>query len=243
MQDMSRVTKRYEVTYMDPDTKLIRREVLNTDSDEFKVAVSYVSDPDFPNITGKFVDSDTPVGLVGRAKRLRIRKGKTVYTNEQINYEIKDGSVRFIGFKSFIVLGFTINKRETDDGDLLEVDLKKSKFAPVDPRETKDIAYLLRSVQRFNADLLEESDTDDDDFDSDDSDSSDDDKEEKPNDNFKSSKGNLTPASSADSVKKPVDNGGVKTYRPTSVNKSNTVKAQNFLDAEERKKNSAAFRK
>lgn len=236
MQDMSRVTKRYEVTYMDPDTKLIRREVLNTDSDEFKVAVSYVSDPDFPNITGKFVDSDTPVGLVGRAKRLRIRKGKTVYTNEQINYEIKDGSVRFIGFKPFIVLGFTINKRETDDGDLLEVDLKKSKFAPVDPRETKDIAYLLRSVQRFNADLLEESDTDDDDFDSDDSDSSDDDKE-------KSNKGNLTPASSTDSVKKPVDNGGVKTYQPTSVNKSNTAKAQNFLDAEERKKNSAAFRK
>lgn len=241
MQDMSRVTKRYEVTYMDPDTKLIRREVLNTDSDEFKVAVSYVSDPDFPNITGKFVNSETPVGLVGRAKRLRIRKGKTVYTNEQINYEIKDGSVRFIGFKPFIVLGFTIDKRETDDGDLLEVDLKKSKFAPVDPRETKDIAYLLRSVQRFNADLLEESDTDDDDFDSDDSDESGSD--DKSNINFKSSENNLKPASSTDLSKKSVDNGGVKTYKPTSADKKDTMKAQSFLDAEERKKNSSAFRK
>lgn len=224
------VTKRFEVTYVDKDTGLIRKEVFQPGSNEFNLAVGYASDPSFPNITGKYVDNSTQLGLVGKGKKLRIRKGKTVYTDEQVNYEIKDGSVRFIDFKPFIVLGYSINKRDTDDGDLLEVDLKKDKFAPVDPRETKDITYLLRAIQHFNSELLEEAENDDDEFDN------------QENDSSKES----TVTSSIDLDKeKSIDNEAVeiKTYKPVDQKETDTTKKNDFLSEEEKKKNSSAFRK
>ena len=107
------------------------------------------------------MDNDTPVGERGRGKVFHYRLKSSHYQSKTINYEIKDGVIRFIDFNGLIVDGYRIDTRHSEDGDLLEVDLKKSKFAPTDAKEVNRIRYVLWAIQKFNNELLEEADSED----------------------------------------------------------------------------------
>ena len=101
----------------------------------------------------------------GRGKEFHFRLKRSKYDTKIISYELRNESrgddeiivQRFIDFKDFVADGFTISVRHTEnDGDLLEVDLQKSKFAPTDNKEVNRIRWVLRAIQKFNNELLTE---------------------------------------------------------------------------------------
>ena len=160
---MDNTGQRFEVVYTDQETHIVRRKVIPFPSDEFnKLAVKLFDDND-KALTGHFVDNDTPLGERGRGKVFHYRIRSSHYEDKTVNYEIKDGVVRFIDFTPITADGYLINVRHSEDGDLLEPDLKKSKFAPTDGKEGNRICWVLRAAQKFNNELLEEVGDEDDD--------------------------------------------------------------------------------
>lgn len=160
---MAEHAQRFEVVHTDPDTRIVRRKVIPYPSEEFDELVVKLFDPNNNDYTGNFVPNDTPLGERGRGKVFHYRLKSSHYQDVTINYEIKDGVTRFIDFNGITVDGYKIGTRKSEDGDLLEVDLKKSKFAPTDGKEVNRIRYVLWAIQRFNNELLEEAGTEDDD--------------------------------------------------------------------------------
>lgn len=149
---MENPTNRFEVTYVNPDTRQIETRVIDPNTPEFmKLALMAM---DGTQVKGKFVSDDTPLGIKGRAKQFHYRRGST-YADQTIKYHIDDdGVARFDDFKPFMVLQYLINSESTDDGDLLSVDLRDSKFAPTDRREVNNMAYILKRVQEFNQEMM-----------------------------------------------------------------------------------------
>lgn len=158
---MAEEATRFEVIRTDPESHIVRRQVIPFPSEKFNELAVKLFDANDKTYTGHFVDNDTPLGERGRGKVFHYRLKSSHYQSETINYEIKDGVVRFIDFNGLIVDGYRIGTRHSEDGDLLEVDLKKSKFAPTDAKEVNRIRYVLWAIQKFNNELLEEADSDD----------------------------------------------------------------------------------
>lgn len=152
---------RFEVVRTDPNSHIVRRWVIPFPGQEFNELAVKLFDPKDKTYRGHFVDNDTPVGERGRGKVFHYRLKSSHYQSKTINYEIKDGVIRFIDFNGLIVDGYRIDTRHSEDGDLLEVDLKKSKFAPTDAKEVNRIRYVLWAIQKFNNELLEEADSED----------------------------------------------------------------------------------
>lgn len=152
---------RFEVVRTDPNSHIVRRWVIPFPGQEFNELAVKLFDPNDNTYRGHFVDNDTPIGERGRGKVFHYRLKSSHYQSKTINYEIKDGVIRFIDFNGLIVDGYRIDTRHSEDGDLLEVDLKKNKFAPTDAKEVNRIRYVLWAIQKFNNELLEEADSDD----------------------------------------------------------------------------------
>ena len=152
---------RFEVVRTDPNSHIVRRWVIRFPGQEFNELAVKLFDPNDNTYRGHFVDNDTPLGERGRGKVFHYRLKSSHYQSKTINYEIKDGVIRFIDFNGLIVDGYRIDTRHSEDGDLLEVDLKKNKFAPTDAKEVNRIRYVLWAIQKFNNELLEEADSDD----------------------------------------------------------------------------------
>lgn len=152
---------RFEVVRTDPNSHIVRRWVIPFPGQEFNELAVKLFDPNDNTYRGHFVDNDTPLGERGRGKVFHYRLKSSHYQSKTINYEIKDGVIRFIDFNGLIVDGYRIDTRHSEDGDLLEVDLKKNKFAPTDAKEVNRIRYVLWAIQKFNNELLEEADSDD----------------------------------------------------------------------------------
>lgn len=152
---------RFEVVRTDPNSHIVRRWVIPFPGQEFNELAVKLFDPNDNTYQGHFVDNDTPLGERGRGKVFHYRLKSSHYQSKTINYEIKDGVIRFIDFNGLIVDGYRIDTRHSEDGDLLEVDLKKNKFAPTDAKEVNRIRYVLWAIQKFNNELLEEADSDD----------------------------------------------------------------------------------
>lgn len=153
--------KRFEVIRTDPDSHIVRRRVIPFPSEEFNELAVKLFDAKDKTYRGHFVDNNTPLGECGRGKVFHYRLKSSHYQSKTINYEIKDGVIRFIDFNGLIVDGYQIGTRHSEDGDLLKVDLKKSEFAPTDAKEVNRIRYVLWAIQKFNNELLEEADSDD----------------------------------------------------------------------------------
>lgn len=157
--------RHFEVIETNPQTGIITRRVIKQPSDEFDAIIADVLDGDNPNVQGTFVANDIPLGMRGRGKEFHFRLKRSKYDTKIISYELRNESrgddeiivQRFIDFKDFVADGFTISARHTEnDGDLLEVDLQKSKFAPTDNKEVNRIRWVLRAIQKFNNELLTE---------------------------------------------------------------------------------------
>lgn len=158
-------TRHFEVIETNPQTGIITRRVIKQPSDEFDAIIADVLDGNNPNVQGTFVANDIPLGMRGRGKEFHFRLKRSKYDTKIISYELRNESrgddeiivQRFIDFKDFVADGFTISVRHTEnDGDLLEVDLQKSKFAPTDNKEVNRIRWVLRAIQKFNNELLTE---------------------------------------------------------------------------------------
>lgn len=158
--------RHFEVIETNPQTGIITRRVIEQPSAEFDAIIADVLDDSNPYVAGSFVDNDVPLGMRGRGKEFHFRLKRSKYDTKIISYELRNEShgdddevivQRFIDFKDFIADGFTISVRHTEnDGDLLEVDLQKSKFAPTDNKEVNRIRWVLRAIQKFNNELLTE---------------------------------------------------------------------------------------
>lgn len=162
---MANEAQRFEVVHTDPDTHIVHRKVIEFPSAEFNELAFALFNDDSDEYTGHFVPNDTPLGERGRGKIFHYRLKSSHYQDTVINYEIKDGVIRFIDFPGILVDSYNVGVRKTEDGDLLEVDLGKEKFAPTDGKEVNRIRYVLWAIQRFNNELLEEAGTQDENFD------------------------------------------------------------------------------
>lgn len=159
-------SRHFEVIETNPQTGIITRRVIEQPSAEFDAIIADVLDDNNPYVAGSFVANDVPLGMRGRGKEFHFRLKRSKYDTKIISYELRNEShgdddevivQRFIDFKDFIADGFTISVRHTEnDGDLLEVDLQKSKFAPTDNKEVNRIRWVLRAIQKFNNELLTE---------------------------------------------------------------------------------------
>lgn len=171
---MQEESSKFEIVRTDPDTGMISREVIPFPSDRFLELVPALIDRDSDAITGHFVDNDVPLGARGKGKLFRYRTSTNQYDTAVINYEITNGAIRFIDFSPIMVDGYTVDVRHGEDSDLLEVDLGKQKFAPTDSKEVNRIRWVLRTLQQFNNELMNEAMDDDSDVMEDNEDSYDD---------------------------------------------------------------------
>lgn len=148
-------TNKFQVTYTDSEQHLTRVEVVEVGTKRFNEIALRAMDPEEENIVGSYVPDDTPIGLVGKAKQLHYRE-KSGYVDKQINYEVKDGTIKFLDFLPFEIYGYKIDKHRTDSGDLLKVITKSAEIIPIDKATIRDLTYLLRRIQKFNDELLDE---------------------------------------------------------------------------------------
>ncbi|EDP6423500.1 hypothetical protein FVI60_08955 [Campylobacter jejuni] len=111
--------------------------------------------PDEEHIVGHYVPDDTPLGLVGKAKKIHYRE-KGGYTDRQINYTVKNGMIELLDFHSFIIYEYRIDKVLTESGELLKVRLNDTEIIPIDKVRISNLTYLLRLIQKFNDELLDE---------------------------------------------------------------------------------------
>lgn len=144
---------RLELTYIDPDTGMVSRQVVQEPSEKFSMLAPQLFAPDSHYQIRRVAD-DTPLGEHGRGKVFHYRRNSSQYADETINYEIDKGVARFVHFKPLIAENFSVGVRHGEDGDLLEVDLGKSKFAPTDNKEVNRIHRVMRAIQKFNNELL-----------------------------------------------------------------------------------------
>lgn len=159
-------THRIEISVKDPKTGVISRRVIAFPSKEFLEIVPKLIDKEDNGTTAKFVENSVPLGNRGKGKVFRYRTSHGQYFETVINYEIIDNEIKFIDFEPMIIDDYTVDVRHSKDGDLLEIDLGKERFAPTDSKEVSRISRLLRYAQKFNNELINET------MDEDDSDSS-----------------------------------------------------------------------
>lgn len=148
--------KRFEVQHTDPETNIVKREVIEFPGEKFNEVAIKIFDTKNTEYSGHFVDDNTPLGKQVRGKIFHYRLKGSVYQDITIYYEIKGGLVRFVNFKPFIVDGFEMFVSKGESGDLLGCDLKRPRFAPTDGKEVNRIRYVLWATQRFNNGILED---------------------------------------------------------------------------------------
>lgn len=157
--------KRFEVRHTDPETNIVKREVIEFPGKKFNEVAIKIFDSNNTEYTGHFVDDNTPLGKQVRGRIFHYRLKGSVYQDITIYYEIKNGLVRFVNFKPFIVDGFEMLVSKGESGDLLGFDLKRSKFAPTDGKDVNRVRYIFWATQRFNNgildDIADEEDNDD----------------------------------------------------------------------------------
>lgn len=156
----SEPTSRYYVKCTNKDTGVVTEEVVRYPEDSAKVLE--IMNNDDMEIEKGFVADDTPVGIVGNAKMLKIHKDRRNVESIQINYDIEEGVPRFKDFKPIQLDKVKLCKNATDDGDLLKIVPDNQGITLVNITEMNNLRYLLRSVQQFNESLLLEADDDDD---------------------------------------------------------------------------------
>lgn len=154
------VTKRFKVTYYDKDAGLIKEEVLQTNSEEYNQIMPLAMDKEYDNITGEWVSDDTPIGVVGNAKVLKVRNGERTKMELPIHYQLQNGIPRFRDFKSFKTLGYKVVKHSTSDGDILALQLPSSEIEPLEHSDIKNLRHLLLAIQLFNNEMLAEASDD-----------------------------------------------------------------------------------
>lgn len=156
-------TSRFEITHTDPDTGIVTRKVVEFPGPEYDDVTSmlFTKQNDY---SGKFVSDDTPLGEQGKGKIFHYRQGGrgSSYSNVIVKYQVADGAIRFIDFKDIQAGGYSISVRHDDDSDYLEVDLGHSKFAPTDGKEVARIRWVLYATQKFNNELMQELNAEDD---------------------------------------------------------------------------------
>lgn len=151
--------RHFEVERLDPVTGIVSRRVILQPGAEFDEIVTQLFDENSP-VKGHFVSNDVPLGDRAKGKVFKYRATSSQISEVTINYKIVNGAPRFVGYKDLLSDGYVISVRHSDVGDLLEIDLGKSKFAPTDGKEVTIIRRIFKSVQEFNNELLGEVDDD-----------------------------------------------------------------------------------
>lgn len=137
------------------ENEITREEVVSVDSERFVQLLQQGID--------KIVKAkpDAKIGVIGSVKALVYRDDKETHT-VNINYDTNNGDAITISkFKPFAIRGYQITVESTKYGDILCVDLKKSKYAIINRTEANDMIYAIRNIQEFNDKLVGELDRND----------------------------------------------------------------------------------
>lgn len=161
MKILHKETSKYYVKKTNKETGLITEEVFDFQKDAAKILI--MINDDNMEIEKGFVADDTPLGIVGNAKMLKIHKDRRNLESIQINYTIENGVPRFKDFKPIQLDKVKLCKDATNDGDLLKIVPDNQGITLVDITEMNNLRYLIRSVQQFNEALLLETDDNNDD--------------------------------------------------------------------------------
>lgn len=151
------ISQKFEVVKTDPETGIVKRRVIRVPSKEYdQFTFEFFRNKGRGELDGHFVSNDTPLGERGRGKVFRYRRSASQYEHTVVNYEIQNGVARFIGFKGVIAEGYPITTCHTEEGDLLQVELKSPKIALTDAKEANKLRWVFRITQQFNSELLNE---------------------------------------------------------------------------------------
>ena len=156
-----KVTSKYYLEEFNKKTGKKVKKVVKVGSKDYMDFLQHTQDPTQSNyVAGAqgFVSDDTPLGVIGSSKVFRIPRGPRSSRSQSIDYVFEDGVPRFKDFKPIEVDGFTVDKKETNDGDMLKIVLKSNEISIADITVSKHLRYLIRGIQEFNNEMLQESD-------------------------------------------------------------------------------------
>lgn len=155
-------TDKYYFEEFNKETGMTTKKVVKFGSKEFLEFLQHTQDPEQRNyVAGPqgFVSDDTPLGVTGSSKVFRVPRGRRSDSKSQtINYVFENGVPRFRGFKPIEVDGFTVDRKQTDDGDMLKIVLENNEISIADITVANHLRYLIRGVQEFNEQMLQELD-------------------------------------------------------------------------------------
>ena len=155
-------TNKYYFEEFNKETGMTTKKVVKFGSKEFLEFLQHTQDPEQRNyVAGPqgFVSDDTPLGVTGSSKVFRVPRGRRSDSKSQtINYVFENGVPRFRGFKPIEVDGFTVDRKQTDDGDMLKIVLENNEISIADITVANHLRYLIRGVQEFNEQMLQELD-------------------------------------------------------------------------------------
>lgn len=155
-------TDKYYFEEFNKETGMTTKKVVKFGSKEFLEFLQHTQNPEQRNyIAGPqgFVADDTPLGVTGSSKVFRVPRGRRSDSKSQtINYVFENGVPRFRGFKPIEVDGFTVDRKQTDDGDMLKIVLDSNEISIADITVANHLRYLIRGVQDFNEQMLQELD-------------------------------------------------------------------------------------
>lgn len=155
-------TDKYYFEEFNKETGMTTKKVVKFGSKEFLEFLQHTQDPEQRNyVAGPqgFVSNDTPLGVTGSSKVFRVPRGRRSDSKSQtINYVFENGVPRFRGFKPIEVDGFTVDRKQTDDGDMLKIVLENNEISIADITVANHLRYLIRGVQEFNEQMLQELD-------------------------------------------------------------------------------------
>ncbi len=156
------------------ENNIICTEIVDTNTSRYQELTERVFTSNQVFLSSQVVDENTNIGVVSRKKILRYATEKNSYREKEIEYRMEkseDGTEvpRFIDFKPFLIMGLTIDKAATQEGDRLKFNVgSNGEIIPLDINQMKAFRYVMRILQPFNATLLTEDD-DEDSLDTDDS--------------------------------------------------------------------------
>lgn len=155
-------TDKYYFEEFNKETGMTTKKVVKFGSKEYLEFLQHTRDLEQRNyVAGPqgFVSDDTPLGVTGSSKVFRVPRGRRSDSKSQtINYVFENGVPRFRGFKPIEVDGFTVDRKKTDDGDMLKIVLENNEISIADITVANHLRYLIRGVQEFNEQMLQELD-------------------------------------------------------------------------------------
>lgn len=121
-----------------------REEVVDTNSPRFLEIINMGGNP-----TVSKAPENARVGMLTTTRFINYREDKDM-KHVEIRYHIVDDKLVILDFKPFKMRGYGISVTETDDGDMLELDLNNKNVVFVDRLQANDMINAIRRVQEIN---------------------------------------------------------------------------------------------